>query len=83
MIGIFVLRNASRGGIIGLLAESELQGLGDDYLSGYVKRVLAVPPTDVQRIAATYLKSDGMTLVVVGDKATVAEQVAPYQHPVP
>jgi len=83
MIGIFVLRNASRGGIIGLLAESELQGLGDDYLSGYVKRVLAVPPTDVQRIAATYLKPDRMTLVVVGDKATVAEQVAPYQHPVP
>ena len=83
MIGIFVLRNASRGGIINLLAESELQGFGDDYLSGYVKRVLAVPPAEIQRMAATYLTPDRMTLVVVGDKATVAEQVAPYQRPVP
>jgi zinc protease len=83
MIGIFVLRNASRGGIINLLAESDLQGLGDDYLSGFVKRVLAVPPADVQRMAATYLTPERMTLVVVGDKATVAEQVAPYQRPVP
>jgi len=83
MIGIFVLRNASRGGIINLLAESDLQGLGDDYLSGYVKRVLAVPPAEVQRITATYLTPERMTLVVVGDKATVADQVAPYQRPVP
>jgi len=83
MIGIFVLRNASRGGIINLLAESDLQGLGDEYLSGYVKRVLAVPPAEVRRIAGTYLTPERMTLVVVGDKATVAEQVAPYQRPVP
>jgi zinc protease len=83
MIGIFVLRNASRGGIINLLAESDLQGLGDDFLSGYVKRVLAVPPADVRRIAGTYLTPERMTLVVVGDKATVADQVAPYQRPVP
>ena len=53
MIGIFVLRNASRGGIVNLLAESDLQGLGDDYLSGYVRRVLAVSPAEVQRIATT------------------------------
>lgn len=83
MIGIFVLRNASRGGIVNLLADSDLQGLGDDYLSGYVRRVLAVPPSDVRRIATSVLTPDRMTLVVVGDKATVAEQLAPYERPVP
>ncbi|MFL5619835.1 MAG: M16 family metallopeptidase [Gemmatimonadaceae bacterium] len=83
MIGIFVLRNASRGGIVNLLAESDLQGLGDDYLSGYVRRVLAVPPAEVQRIAATVLVPDRMTLVVVGDKAAMADQLAPYERPVP
>lgn len=83
MIGIFVLRNASRGGIVNVLAESDLQGLGDDYLTGYVKRVLAIPPAEVQRIAATVLVPDRMTMVVVGDKATIAEQLAPYERPVP
>ena len=83
MIGIFTLRNASRGGIINQLAEADLQGLGDDYLSGYVKRVMAVSPAEVQRMAATYLTPDRMTLVVVGDRATVAEQLAPFQRPIP
>lgn len=83
MIGIFTLRNASRGGIVNQLAEADLQGLGDEYLSGYVRRVMAVSPAEVQRITATYLTPDRMTLVVVGDKATVAEQLAPYQRPIP
>jgi predicted Zn-dependent peptidase len=83
MIGLFTLQNGSRGGIVTQLEEADLQGLGGDYLSGYVKRVLAVTPSDVQRTTATYLKPDEMTLVVVGDKATVAEQLAPYEQPVP
>ena len=83
MIGIFTLRNASRGGIVTQLAEADLQGLGDDYLSGYVKRVMAVSPAEVQRITTTYLTPDRMTLVVVGDKATVADQLAPFQKPIP
>jgi predicted Zn-dependent peptidase len=83
MIGTFTLRNSSRGQIVSLLAENDLQGLGDDYLSGYVKRVMAVTPGEVQRITSTYLKPERMTLVVVGDKATVADQLAPFQRPIP
>lgn len=83
MIGLFTLRNGSRGGIVNQLENADLQGLGADYLSGYVKRVLAVTPVDVQRTTATYLKPGQMTLVVVGDKATVADQLAPYEQPVP
>ena len=83
MIGLFTLRNGSRGGIVSQLEQADLQGLGGDYLSGYVKRVLAVTPSDVQRTTAAYLKPGEMTLVVVGDKATVAEQLAPYEQPVP
>jgi zinc protease len=83
MIGLFTLRNASRGGIVNQLSNADLQGLGADYLSGYVKRVMAVSPADVQRITATYLTPEQMTLVVVGDKATVADQLAPYQRPIP
>lgn len=83
MIGIFTLQNGSRVGIVNQLEDADLQGLGPDYLSGFVKRVLAVTPADVQHMTSAYLKPDQMTLVVVGDKATVADQLAPYEKPVP
>jgi predicted Zn-dependent peptidase len=75
LAGIFVVQNASRAGVIGRLAFVDQHGLGDDYLSTYVKRVMAVTPQEVQRIANEYLTPDKMTLVVVGDVKTVKEQV--------
>src|SRR6476469_3233875 len=54
LAGIFTLRNSSRGGIIGQLQFVDAQGLGDDYLTGYVRRVLAVTPAEVQRTAQRY-----------------------------
>lgn len=78
MAGTFVLQNGSRGGIAGQLSFVEQHGLGADYLTGYVRRVLAVTPSDVQRVARTYLDPERMTLVVVGDKKTVEPQLAPF-----
>jgi predicted Zn-dependent peptidase len=78
LAGIFVVQNASRSGVIGRLAFVDLHGLGDDYLTGYVKRVMAVTPEDVRRVANEYLTPDKMTLVVVGDTKTVKEQLAPW-----
>lgn len=78
LAGIFVVQNASRAGVIGRLAFVDLHGLGDDYLSTYVKRVMAVTPQEVQRIANEYLTPAKMTLVVVGDVKTVKEQVKPW-----
>jgi predicted Zn-dependent peptidase len=78
LAGIFVVQNSSRSGVIGRLAFVDLHGLGDEYLSTYVKRVLSVTPEDVRRVANDYLTPDRMTLVVVGDVKTVKEQVAPW-----
>ena len=72
------MQNASRQGVISQLAFVDLHGLGDDYLAGYVKRVTAVTPEDVRRVAAEYLKADRMALVVVGDKKTIDPQLAPW-----
>ncbi len=83
MIGIFTLQNASRGGIASQLINTSIQGLGDDYLTGYVARVMAVTPDDVRRVAREQITPDRMTIVVVGDKKTVEEQLAPFQKPVP
>ena len=78
MAGVFTLQNSSRSGIIGQLAFKDLQGLDDAFLTQYVKRVLAVTPADVQRMAQTYLVPGKMTLVVVGDRKIVEEQLAPW-----
>jgi zinc protease len=76
--GLFVIQNSSRGALIGQLRYVDLQGLGEDYLKTYVQRVNAVTPADVQKMTAEYLKPEQMTIVVVGDKAKITEQLAPF-----
>jgi len=83
LAGVFTLRNSSRGGIINQLQFVDGQGLTDQYLSGYVRRVLAVTPADVQRIAQRYLVPGRMAVVVVGDRKTVAGQLTPFRATVP
>jgi predicted Zn-dependent peptidase len=78
VVGVFLVQNASRGGVLGRLAFVDQHKLGDQYLATYVKRVLAVTPEDVRRIANEYLVPEKMTLVVVGDTKTVKSQVTPW-----
>ncbi len=79
LAGIFVLQNSSRQGVIGQLIFRNLHGLGADYLTTYVQKIHAVTPQQVQQMATKYLNPDHMTIVVVGDKSKIAEQVAPYE----
>ena len=76
--GIFVIQNSSRQALLGQLRFVDLQGLGDDYLKTYVQKVNAVTPADVQRTAGQYLDPEKMTVVVVGDKAKIEEQLKPF-----
>jgi len=76
--GLFVIQNSSRGALINQLRFVNFQGLGEDYLKTYVQKVNAVTPADVSKMTSQYIKPDQMTIVVVGDKSKVAEQVAPY-----
>ena len=78
--GLFIIQNSSRGALISQLQYVDFQGLGEDYLKTYVARVNAVTPTDVQRMTGQYIKPDEMTIVVVGDKSKITEQLAPYQR---
>ena len=54
-------------------------GLGEDYLKTYVAKVNAVTSADVQKMTAQYLKPLSMTIVVVGDKSKITEELAPYE----
>lgn len=79
LAGVFVLRNSSRSGLIGQLEFVDLHKLGDDYLNTYVQKIYAVTPQQVEQAAQKYIDAQKLTMVVVGDKQKVAEQVAPYQ----
>jgi predicted Zn-dependent peptidase len=76
--GLFVIQNSSRGALISQLRYVDFQGLGEEYLKTYVQKVNAVTPADVQKQTAEHIKPDRMTIVVVGDKAKVAEQLVPF-----
>jgi predicted Zn-dependent peptidase len=76
--GLFVIQNSTRGALIGQLRYVNLQGLGEDYLKTYVQKVNAVTPADVQRMTAQYIRPEQMTIVVVGDKTKISEQLEPY-----
>ena len=77
--GVFVLRNSTRSGLITQLEFVDLHKLGDSYLDTYVQKIYAVTPPQVEQIAQKYIDAQKLTMVVVGDKQKVAEQVAPYQ----
>ena len=77
--GLFVIRNSSRGALIAQLQDVDFQGLGENYLKTYVAKVNGVTPEDVQKITRDYIKPEEMTIVVVGDKAKIADQLTPFQ----
>jgi predicted Zn-dependent peptidase len=76
--GVFVLQNSTRGGIINVLSYLDHHELPDSYLANYVSDVFAVTPEKVSEIAREYLRDEDMTLVVVGDRSQVSEQVATW-----
>lgn len=77
--GLFVIQNSSRGALIGQLQYVDFQGLGVDYLKTYVARVNAVTPAEVEKLTGEYIKPQEMTIVVVGDKSKITDQLVPYQ----
>jgi predicted Zn-dependent peptidase len=83
LAGTFVLQNSSRQGISGQLGFLRLHGLGDDYLANYVRRVHAVTPAEVQRVARAYLMPEQMLIVITGDLKQIEEQIAPFRQAVP
>jgi zinc protease len=76
--GLFILRNSSRGALIAQLQSIDTLGLGDDYLKTYVAKVNGVTPADVEKMTAQYLKPASMTIVVVGDKSKITDELAPF-----
>jgi predicted Zn-dependent peptidase len=69
-------RFATRANVAAQLAELAIFGLPDSYVTDYTTRIAGVTKADVRRVARKYLDPGKFTIVVVGDKKTVAEPLA-------
>jgi predicted Zn-dependent peptidase len=78
LAGTFTLSGSMRGGVIALQRTVNLHGLTDAYITDYVKKIYAVSPAAVQRIAQQYINDENMVIVIVGDKKLIEEQVKPF-----
>ena len=78
--GLFVLQNSTPGGIIGQLIFLDIHELDDSYLANRVKNIYSVTPAQVQEMTKKYIKPSEMTLVIVGDKKVIEEQVKDYEE---
>ena len=58
-------------------------GLGEAYLSTYTSKVLAVTPADIQKMMQLYLSPEKMSVVVVGDRKLIDEQLKQVLGTVP
>ena len=80
LAGLFILKNTvSPDAVIAQLHFVDSQGLDRSFLSSYVQKVMAVTPQEIQRVAESYIVPSKMTIVVVGDKAKITEQLKPYE----
>jgi zinc protease len=83
LAGNFTIQNSSRAGITNQLSFVDLHGLGEDYLTSYVKNVLAVTPEDVRATATKYIDPKKMSIAIVGDKKLVEPQLGKTKALVP
>lgn len=75
LAGVFTVQNSSRFGLINQLQFVDLHGLGDDYLSNYVRNILAVTPEDVRMTAERHLDPQKMSIAIVGNKPLIERQL--------
>lgn len=66
MTGVLPLTLETNEGVANTLLNMEWYGLGLDYIERYNDLIYGVSPADVQRVAATYLRSGRYTAVVAG-----------------
>lgn len=80
LTGVFPIRLETQEGLTDQLVQIKMLNLPDDHLERYRDRVQAVTIEDIQRVAEKYVKADEAALVVVGDGASVLEQIKPYSE---
>jgi predicted Zn-dependent peptidase len=73
--GIYVLQNSTPNGIIGQLIFLDTHDLDESFLTNKVKNMHSVTPEKVQEMTQKYIRPENMTLIVVGDKNNIQDQI--------
>jgi len=73
--GIYVLQNSTPNGIIGQLIFLDTHDLDESFLTDKVKNMHAITPEKVQEMTKKYIRPEKMTLIVVGDKIKIENQL--------
>ena len=76
LTGVFSLGVATQDGLLGQLATVYLERLPEGYLETYRERIRALEAQDVVAAARRHFDSANAQIIVVGDRAQVAEQAA-------
>jgi predicted Zn-dependent peptidase len=74
--GVLIAENATPAGILDTLRYFDLYGVDAEYRANFVERTRDIVPADIQRVARTYFQPHDLVIVVVGDRAAVASQLA-------
>ncbi|PCE66201.1 M16 family metallopeptidase [Sediminicola luteus] len=73
--GLYVLRNSTPGGIIYQMSFLDIHDLDESFLVERVNNINAVTPEQVRQMAEKYIKPENMSLIVVGDKEKLRDQI--------
>lgn len=82
LTSIFSQQVGMTGGLMDQLVQLKMYGLPSTYLQTYNDRINAVTAQDVQRVAQQYVLPDKSAVIIVGDAATIMEQLKPYAQTV-
>ncbi|WP_343486502.1 pitrilysin family protein [Allomuricauda sp. d1] len=73
--GIYVLQNSTPNGIIGQLVFLDVHDLDESFLKNKVQNMFEVTPEKVSEMTKKYIRPENMTLIVVGDKQKIENQI--------
>ena len=76
--GTYLFQNQIQGAVVGTLANNWLVGLPPEYLGTYVSKVDAVTADQVREVSRKYFAAKDQTIVVVGDTAKIASDLAQF-----
>jgi zinc protease len=80
LTGVFPIRLETQEGLTDQLVQIKMLNLPINYLATYRDNVQAVTIEEIRRVAEKYVRPDVAALVVVGDGASVLDQVKPYSQ---
>ena len=76
--GGYLISNQLQGSVAATLASNWLIGLPSEFLGQFVPLIQKVSTAQVQEMGKKYFSPDAQSIVVVGDKAAVAEQLKAF-----